>query len=207
MGKEKYLSNIMQLFKKSAVVDFASINKIVKYNKKRNQYAKQIIRNLIKQGKIKRIGKGVYTSLDELPLVVFSFSSAYLGLQNALSFHNLWEQETIPVIVTSNNVRKGIRKVMGFNVLIRRLDKKYMFGYEYYKYPLEDRDIYLPYSDIEKTFIDMIYFRQPLDKETIIEFRKRIDKKKLKSYLRAYPKKMQKKIAKEYNERLGEEFM
>ncbi|MEK6878005.1 MAG: hypothetical protein AABY22_00275 [Nanoarchaeota archaeon] len=169
MGEEKYLLDIMKLFEKSPVVDFASINRIVKYKKKTNQYAKQIVRNLIKQGKIQKIGKGVYTFLNESSLAVFSFSPAYLGLQDALSFHNLWEQETIPVIITSNNVRKGIRKIMNSNVLVRRLDKKYMFGYEYYKYPLENRDIYLPYSDIEKTFIDMVYYRQPLDEEVIIE--------------------------------------
>ena len=62
---------------------------------------------------------------------------------------------------------------MNSNVLVRGINKKYLFGYEYYKYPLEKRDIYLPYSDIEKIFIDMIYFRQPLDKEVILEFRKK----------------------------------
>ena len=83
---------------------------------------------------------------------------------------------------------------MNSNVLVRRLDKKYMFGYEYYKYPLENRDIYLPYSDIEKTFIDMVYYRQPLDEEVIIEFRKKIDKKKFKDYLKKYPKKFRDRV-------------
>lgn len=194
MGKEKYLKDIEDLFKKSAVVDFASISRIVKHKKKASQYAKQIVRNMVKKGKIHKIGKGIYTSLDEMPLVVFSFSPAYLGLQDALSFHNLWEQETNPVVITTRNVRKGLRIVMGRNVVVKRINKKYMFGFEYYKYPLENRDIYLPYSDIEKTFIDMIYFRQPLDKETITEFGSKIDKKKLKGYLRAYPERIRKRV-------------
>jgi len=71
---------------------------------------------------------------------------------------------------------------------LKRVPGKYMFGYEYYKYPLENREIYIPYSDIEKTFIDMIYFKQPLDKEVILEFRKKINKKKLLDYLKRYPK-------------------
>jgi len=196
MGKQKYLLDIMKLFKKSAVVDFASINRIVKNKRKVKQYVKQIVRNLIKQGKIQRIGKGIYTSLDESSLAVFCFSPSYLGLQDALSFHNLWEQETNPVIITTNNVRKGIRKVFGRNVVIKGINPKYLFGYEYYKYPLEDRDIYLPYSDIEKTFIDMVYFRQFLDKETIKEFKKRIDVKKLKGYLKAYSKLIRNRIGK-----------
>lgn len=194
MGKEKYLLDIIKLFEKSAVVEFTSINRIIQNKRKVKQYAKQVVRNLIKQGKIQKIGKGIYTSLDESSLAVFSFSSAYLGLQDALSFHNLWEQETVPVIITSNNVRKGIRKIMGSNVLVRRINKKYMFGYEYYKYPLENRDIYLPYSDIEKTFIDMIYFKQPLDKENISEFREKIDKKKLTRYLKKYPERFRNRV-------------
>ena len=139
MVKEKYLKDIDNLFKKSAVVDFASIDRILQHKKNIKQYTKQIVRNLIKKGKIQKIGKGIYTSLNESSLAVFSFSSAYLGLQDALSFHNLWEQETIPVIITSNNVRKGIRKIMGSNVLVRRINNKYMFGFDYYKYPLFHR--------------------------------------------------------------------
>ena len=74
--------------------------------------------------------------------------------------------------------------------MVKRIDKRYLFGFEYYK----DGDFYFPYSDIEKTFIDMIYFRQPLDKEIILEFKKRIDKKKLKDYLKKYPKKFKAKV-------------
>src|SRR3990167_1439905 len=155
MGREKYISDIMKLFEKSAVVDFASINRIVKNKKKASQYAKQAVRNLITKGKISKIGKGIYTSLNESSLAVFSFSSSYLGLQDALSFHNLWEQETIPIIITSNNVRKGIRKVLDANVMVRKIEKKYLFGFYYH----EQGKQYLPYSDIEKTFIDMIYFK------------------------------------------------
>ena len=187
MGKQKYLSSVNSLFKKSSVVSFNSIERIVK-NKK--NYTKQLIRNLIKQGKIKKLAKGYYTSHNEISLIVFCFKPAYLGLQDALSYHNLWEQETIPVIITSKKARQGIRNILGVNVLIRRINRKYLFGFEYYK----DGDFYFPYSDIEKTFIDMIYFRQPLDKEVVLEFKKKMDKKKLKLYLKKYPKKFIKKI-------------
>jgi|SRR3989344_720014 len=187
MGKQKYLSSVNSLFKKSSVVSFNSIERIVK-NKK--NYTKQLIRNLIKQGKIKKLAKGYYTSHNEISLIVFCFKPAYLGLQDALSYHNLWEQETIPVIITSKKARQGIRNILGVNVLIRRINRKYLFGFEYYK----NGDFYFPYSDIEKTFIDMIYFRQPLDKEVVLEFKKKMDKKKLKLYLKKYPKKFIKKI-------------
>jgi predicted transcriptional regulator of viral defense system len=190
MGREKYKKDIEALFKKSPVVSYNSISRIIKSKKKVKGYAKRVINYLIKQGKIKKITKGYYTISDNSSLAVFCFQPAYLGLQDALSFHNLWEQETIPIIITSRNIRTGIRNILGSNVLIKRLNKKYFFGIEYYQ---EDSSA-LPYSDIEKTFIDMVYFRQPLDKETIKEFKKRVDGKKLRAYLRKYPKIFRKKV-------------
>ena len=192
MGKEKHLKKIGNLFEKSPVVDFSSIERIIKRKKNIKQYTKQLIRNLIFKGKIKGLAKGYYTKYDEVGLTVFCFKPAYLGLQDALSFHNLWKQETIPVIITTKKVRQGIRKILGMNVLIRRIDKKYMFGFDY----KQEGEFYLPYSNIEKTFIDMIYFKQPLDKEALENFKKRIDKKKLKRYLKKYPKRFRKRVEK-----------
>ena len=192
MGKKKYIDEIKRLFIQSPVVDYGSIKRIIKNKKKVSQYFKLVVFNLLKQGKIKRLTKGYYTDRDEVSLIVFCFKPSYLGLQNAMSFHNLWEQETNPVVVTTRKLRPGIRTVFGRNVLIRRIDKKYIFGFEYYK----DGDFYFPYSDIEKTFIDMIYFKQPLDEENIREFKKKINKKKLRDYLKKYPLKTRKRIMK-----------
>ena len=186
MGKQKYLLEIEKLFEKSAVVDFKSIKRIIKNKKNVKQYSKKIIRNLILKNKIKRLTKGYYTLYEDITLIVFCFQPAYLGLQNALSYHNLWEQETNPVVLTTKKTRRGIRKVMESNVLIRNIDKKYFFGFDYYK----DGDFYIPYSDIEKTFIDMIYYKLYMD----AEFKKRIDKKKLIEYLKSYPKNIQKRV-------------
>ena len=98
------------------------------------------------------------------------------------------------MIITSRKVRQGRREVFGANVIIKKIDKKYMFGYEYYKYPLENREIYIPYSDIEKTFIDMVYFKQPLDEETLENFREKINRKKLSNYLKRYPLKIRERV-------------
>lgn len=189
MGKKKYLNKIRDLFEKSPVVTFDSIKKIVQDKKNVKQYTKQIIRNLIKQNKIKRITKGFYTIHEDPSLAVFCFCG-YLGVQNAMSFYNLWEQESVPVIITSKNVRQGRREIFGANVIIKRIDRKYFFGFGTYK----DGNFYLPYSDIEKTFIDMVYFKQPLDKETIDNFRGKINRKKLKEYLKMYPEKFRKRV-------------
>jgi len=186
MGKEKYQKNVEALFKKSPVVSFSSVARIIK-NK---EYSKQLIRNLLLKEKIKRLAKGYYTIYDDPSLSVFCFKPSYLGLQNALSFHNLWEQETIPVIITTRKVRPGIRKVVGMNVLIRRIEKKYFFGFEYY----QEGDFYFPYSDIEKTFIDMLYFKEKLSEEAMKNIFKKINLKKLNAYLKIYPKSIQKQV-------------
>ena len=186
MGKEKYQKNVEALFKKSPVVSFSSVARIIK-NK---EYSKQLIRNLLLKEKIKRLAKGYYTIYDDPSLSVFCFKPSYLGLQNALSFHNLWEQETIPVIITTRKVRPGIRKVVGMNVLIRRIEKKYFFGFEYY----QEGDFYFPYSDIEKTFIDMLYFKEKLSEEAMKNIFKKINLKKLNAYLKIYSKSIQKQV-------------
>lgn len=188
MGREKYQEKIKNLFEKSPVLSYSSINRII--NKKKSDYIKQLIRNLILKNKIKKLTRGCYTIHSDPSLIVFCFKPAYLGLQDALSTYNLWEQETIPVIITTRKIRQGIRIINGSNVLIRRINKKYFFGIEYVK----QGEMYFPYSDIEKTFIDMIYFKENLNKETINNFKKMINKKKLNSYLKYYPKLIRKRV-------------
>ena len=190
MPKEKYRKDIMLLFEKSPVVSYNSIKRLVRSKKKTRQYIKKIVHDLLSKNKIKRLTKGYYTIRDDVSLAVFAFQPAYLGLQDALSFYNFWEQETIPIIVTIKKIRQGIREIFGQNVLIRRIKKKYFFGIKDYHY----EDVALPYSDIEKTFIDMIYFRQPLDEETKKNIIKNLNRKKLNLYLKKYPRRFKDKV-------------
>ena len=190
MGIEKYRLKIGELFARSPVVSYQSIARIVNSNSKSKQYAKQLIHHMLAKGNIKRLSKGHYTKFDDPSLAVYCFQPAYLGLQDALSFHNLWEQETIPIIITTRKVRNGMRTIIGANVLIRRIEKKYYLGIDY---SYQD-NITLPYSDVEKTFIDMVYFNEKISDEVIRNFKKKIDKKKLGRYLKGYPTKMRRKV-------------
>lgn len=190
MGKEKYQKQIEELFKKSSIVDIGSIQRIIQNKSNSKQYAKFLIRNLILKKKIVKLTKGFYSIYDNPSLLVFCFKHSYLGLQDSLSKNNLWEQETIPIIITSEKVRQGIRKINGSNILIRRIDKKYLWGIEYKK----DGNIYLPYSDIEKTFIDMIYFNEQINSDTLNEIKNKINKKKLMIYAKRYPLKIRTKL-------------
>lgn len=183
MGTKKYLSEVERLFGKSPVVDSGSIIRLIQDKRKVKQYHKQLLRNLVQRGKIKRLMPGCYTKHDDPSLAVFCFTPAYLGLEDALSYHGLWEQETIPVIITTRKVRPGLRQFEGTNYLVRRIDKKYYFGIEYY--PVGE--FYLPYSDKEKTFLDVLYFELKFSVEELREMATELDQKKLRSYLRKYP--------------------
>lgn len=192
MGKIIYLDKIERLFEKSPVVDFRSIERIVRIEKSRSNYAKLMVFNLLKKGKIHKVGKGYYSRYNENTLAVFAFKSAYLGLQSALSYFGLWEQETIPIIITPQKVRRGIRKVLGTNVLVRNINKKYFFGFELIK----EGNFYLPYSDLEKTFIDFIVFNENIDNSVLKALKRKINRNKLENYLRRYPQKIKEKVKK-----------
>ncbi len=158
-------------------------------------YLNLLIHNLLKQKKITKLAKGTYTFREELEIVGFAYFPFYYGLQDALSYHGLWKQETIPVIITSKKIKPGIRQINNNNILLRRINRKYLFGVEY----KQINDIDIPISDIEKTLIDLVYYRQPINKETITEFRKRINKEKLNNYLEKYPVTFKKKALTKIN--------
>ncbi len=189
MGKIKHLTKIKEYLKKTPVFSLKSLQKIIG---KKGNYVYLLVKNLVGKGEINRIVPGFYSLYDDPILTVFCFKPAYLGLQEALSVHNLWEQETNVLILTSRKVRPGVREVFGNNVLIRKINPRYFFGFEYKRYG----DFHVPVSDIEKTFIDLIYYNQPIDKEVLKNFRKRIDLGKLNDYLTVYPKKIVKKVEK-----------
>jgi predicted transcriptional regulator of viral defense system len=189
MGKEKHLNKVRELFGKSPVVSYDSIERIVT-DKRKSGYTKQLVRNLITHGAIKKIMKGFYTSQDNPQLAVFCMKPAYLGLQDALSFHGLWEQETVPVIVTANRVRQGVRSIMGSNVLVRRIDRKYLFGFSHFP----QHGLYLPYSDIEKTLIDLVYFREKISEDALGSIKEKLDREKLDGYLKRYPQVIRRKV-------------
>ncbi len=191
MGKIKYIKRIREIFNKNPVVQITSLKRLIN-----TPYIYTLINYLTKKNEIKRITKGYYSIYDDPSLAVYCFKPSYLGLQDALSIHNLWEQETNVIIISAKKIRPGIRKMLGSKIIIKRISPKYFFGFEHIKLG----KFYIPVSDIEKTFIDMIYFKQKINKETLENFKKRINAKKLKRYLKHYPAKIKNKIWKLFKE-------
>ncbi len=187
MGKIKHIGRIREFLGKTPVFSLSSLRRIVGEN---NPYLHILIHNLLKKREMFRITKGWYSSRDDPTLAVFCFKPAYLGLQEALSIHNLWEQETNVIIMTTKRVREGTRSVFNNNVFIKRIPPSLFFGIEYKQYG----DFSVPVSDVEKTVLDMVFFNQPMDTNIIAAFRKKIDRKKIKEYLQRYDEQMRKNV-------------
>lgn len=181
----RHVDRIRDYLRRTPVASIGSISALVPDR----QYAHVIVNHLLKRGEIRRITRGYYTAHEEPSLLVYCLKPAYIGLQDAMSFHDLWEQETNPVVVTTRRVRPGVREVLGQNVWVRRISPKYFFGYDY----LASGDLLLPVSDIEKTFIDMVYFRE-MREDLAKRFMGRMDRGKLEKYLKKYGNEFKEKV-------------
>jgi len=149
-------------------------------------YRNLLLHKLVKQGELFPITKGVYTFRQEMQAVGFAFQPFYYGLQDALSLRNLWEQETAPVVITPRRVRTGVRKFLGNNYVVKRIDRKMFFGFSLLKYG----DFWVPVSDAEKTLIDLVHFRQPVSEEALAGIKKAIRKEVLEEYLKRVPERL-----------------
>jgi predicted transcriptional regulator of viral defense system len=184
MQKDKHITKIRDFIKRTSVFSSKDIERIVKDK----NYAHLILNKLTKKGEIFRLAKGFYSAFNDPTFSVFCFKPSYLGLYDALSLRNLWEQETNTTIITTKRVRAGIRKILETNVIVKRIKSKYFFGFDYIKYD----NLYIPVSDLEKTLIDLVYFKKPFTWQILKNLKNKINKKKILKYLKAYPNNFQK---------------
>lgn len=146
-------------------------------------YALLMLHQLAKRGEIHRVTRGWY-SVEADPVVsVFALAPAYLGLQDALSIRGLWEQETNAVVVTAGKAVPGERLVAGSRIIVHRIKPEYFFGFDQVPYG----SYAVPVSDLEKTLIDLAYFREVPGKDVFRGLLKAADQKRLARYLRRYP--------------------
>jgi len=154
------------------------------------EYQNLMVHKLLKEGKLQRIGRGIYTFRQETQAVGFAFQPFYYGLQDALSLRNLWEQETVPVVITPRKVRAGRREFLGSNYIVRRIGRSMFFGFGMVKYG----DFWVPVSDLEKTLIDFVHFRQPLPRELATALKKSVRRDVMDGYLKRVPVRLAKKV-------------
>jgi predicted transcriptional regulator of viral defense system len=186
----KYKNELKENFSKRKVFSLKDVRIFFKNKNISKDYSKNMLSNLNKKNEIIRISNGKYTFKKDIINIGFAFSPFYYGLQDALSYHNLHTQETNPIIITKNKIKPGLRTISETNVYLRRISRKYFFGFDFIKY----YDIEIPVSDIEKTLIDLVYYRQNISKEIITNSKEKLDFKKLDQYLLKYPSFIKNKI-------------
>lgn len=174
----KFIQKIRNYIKKVPIFNSRDIERIIKDK----NYTHLILHKLEKREEIFRVKRGYYSVFRDPIFSVFCFKPAYLGLYEALSLYNFWEQETNVIIITSRKVRTGTRKIFDSNVIIKKINPELMFGIDYLKYD----NFYLPVSDFEKTLLDFFYFREYLPKDVLKKIKSKIDNKKIKQYLKKY---------------------
>ncbi|MFH1447644.1 MAG: type IV toxin-antitoxin system AbiEi family antitoxin domain-containing protein [Candidatus Micrarchaeota archaeon] len=176
----KYLKDVRERFGASAAFTIGELQVFLGKRGISRGYLRLLIHNLLAKGEIKRISRGVYTFCDDVQVVGFGFRPFYYGLQEALSLMNLWSQETNPVVITPRKVRSGVRAFDGANYLVKRINREMFFGFKMMRY----QKFWIPVSDVEKTLIDFVYFKEPLNQEAIGEIRKNANEKILRGYLK-----------------------
>ncbi len=190
MGKIKYLKDVENFINSNKVFNVKDVKRILLSRKANPNYAYFLLSNLVKKGKIYRVTQGYYSKYEDPMVFSYCIKPSYIGLETALSLHGLWEQETNVVLITPRRVRTGARKILNTNIIIHSIDKNKFFGYDYIDY----YEFKIPVSDIEKTFIDWIFYNKYLDENLLNNFKKKIKIKKLKEYLKNYDKRFVKKV-------------
>jgi predicted transcriptional regulator of viral defense system len=186
----KYVKEFIEVFSKK---DFFSTKdvKLFLLNKGANKsYFSVFLSNLIKQKKIFRISHGFYSFKERIDSIEKNFFPSYHGLQDALTIHELWGQQTNTILITPKKIRSGERIVNGNKVFIKKINRKMFFGFE----SIKIIDSWVMVSDIEKTLIDFVYYNENIDKKTLENLKRKIDLKKLKKYLKNIDKRYSKKV-------------
>jgi len=181
----KYMLDFIREFSSDAYPVFTSrdASKFLAQAGASQAYIKFFLKYLLRKGKIERVTKGVYSFSKDAELYGFGFQPFYYGLQHALTLLDIWSEQTAPVVITTRNVKTGMRTIGNSKIFIRRITPKYFFGFSSILY---NNHYYLPVSDPEKTLIDFVYFRRTLSGQTYSEIIKKIDKEKLRYYLKNY---------------------
>lgn len=186
----KYLAKIRQAFAREPAFTMGDLRRLLP--EASPAYLYLLVHHLKAKHALFKLGRGVYSFSDDPMVVGFAFRPFYYGCQEALSVHGLWEQETVPVVVTTRTVRAGRRSFSGAGYVVRRISRQMFFGFQTHKYG----KFWVPVSDVEKTLIDLVHMRQPLSEELMGEFRQRVDRDKLEKCLERCPKALAGRIAK-----------
>ena len=162
-----------------------------------NNYIVRILRGIfylkgIEERKLKKIDVSYKEAISEA-LKIKNIKNWYFGLKTALKLNNLThEYIAIDTIISDKIFRKNIIKIFNHNIRFVKAKKDlFLSGIKREKYP---------YSDIEKTILDIIYFSKYNSKKNseiknkVNEYLESANKKKILDYSNNYSKSVTKFI-------------
>lgn len=155
------------------------VNDLVQKNIPRD-YAKKILHELFKSGKITRIERGKYTVLDDILIVATHLTEpCYVSMWSALSIQKLTNQVPFSVEIVTTRQRFN-RKIMFNNtpIIFYTVRLEMMYGYENI---IWKEHIRIPVAKPEKIIIDALYFRT-IAAEELNDIIATTNKKLLRSY-------------------------
>lgn len=188
----KYISLVRQTFSGSGFPTFTMSDIRVLLGSKGCSYAyvRLMLHNLIRKGEITQLTRGVYTFHRDAVVVGFAFHPFYYGLENALSIRGLSGQGTNFIVMTTRNVRTGVRTFMGRNYVVNRIGGDQLFGYNLVQYG----ETWVPVSNVEKTVIDMVYFNDGIRDELWSGILGVLNMKRLREYLTRHKPEFRKRV-------------
>lgn len=183
-------SNIMyNYFKDWKIFTFRDVKMLFR-DKLSDNGVKQLIHRNIKNGMLHKITNGIYTYSDNMMVYGYAFGDFYYGLGFALDYYDIISQIMNPVIITTSKVRPGRRIINKTPIVIYRIKEDMFFGYTFKKI----NGVEVPISDVEKTFIDTVYYNYKLEQYVYGIIQKRLDYSKLDEYLKMCPEWLRKRV-------------
>jgi predicted transcriptional regulator of viral defense system len=133
------------------------VNDLVLNNIPRD-YAKKILHELFKSGKITRVERGKYTIFDDaLTVATHLTEPCYVSMWSALSIQKLTTQIPFSVEIVTTRQRFN-RKIMFNNtpIIFYTVRSEMMYGYENI---IWKEHVRIPVAKPEKIIVDALYFR------------------------------------------------
>ena len=186
----RYTKIFLKYFEKFPAFTVKDVKLFLRKNGADRGYYKVFMHNMIKSGRAFTVRRGYYTLHDDPMIAGFAFSPFYYGMETSLTYYKLWDYMTPISIITTNRIRRGNIELFGRNASIRKVQRDKFFGYSMVQY----KDMYIPMADVEKTFIDSVYFHARFSRPVYAAMVKKIDRKKLNNYLKRYTEIIKKQV-------------
>ena len=93
-----------------------------------SSYLRPMMHKYYASSRIKRITRGVYTFHDDAIVAGFAFRPFYYGLESALSILGISLQASNNIVMTTRNVRTGVRSFQGRNYTVAKIKSQLLFG-------------------------------------------------------------------------------